>query len=61
MEVPHEMSDLQSVQKKTRRETLIPTLRSVEIAVPMSDFDVLPDVLMSFCVAGVALCDIPYV
>ena len=41
--------------------------REAEVAVPMGKvaqtclFDVSQDVLMSFCVAGVALCDIPRV
>ena len=53
--------------KKTRRKTLILTLRSVEVAVSIAKsrkrifFDVSEDVVTSFCVAGVALCDIPHV
>ena len=41
--------------------------REAEVAVPMGKlrkrvfFDVSQDVVMSFCVAGVALCDIPHV
>ena len=50
--------------KKTRRKTLILTLRNVEVAVSIAKsrkrifFDVSEDVVTSFCVAGVALCDI---